>query len=113
MKQVKLKTVVLTNSQLTPGTELDYKREFLRLVEVIPEGATISEMGDLIKIADKLRGLDSDGTLYLEDSEHETLKRKLSIAKFTIIAPEVVEMVNSVNNAVSVEVAHLKAVKAK
>ncbi len=48
MKQVKLIKTKVTNTALNkqqPDFELDYKTEFLRLVEIMPDGITTSQMG--------------------------------------------------------------------
>lgn len=109
MKQIKLIETSITNSNAPADFKLSYKKEFLRLVEIIPEGATASQMGSLIKVSEKLMKCPEDGTLYLEDAEWETLKGKLESAKFNIVAPEIVAMVEVVKKAEDSEAPHLRS----
>jgi len=106
MKSFQLKKTILTNSQ-TDGFELNYRREFLQLVEVIPEGITISQMGTAIKVAEKLRHASDEGKVFLEDAEHEYLLNRLKNNKWKLVGPEIVEMVKVVEDATTEEAPHL------
>ena len=109
MKQIKLITTPITNSQAPADFALNYRNEFLRLVEIAAEGLTVSQMAVAIKVASKLQSTPI-GNLYLEDTEWEYLRGKLSAAKWNFIAPEIVAMVEAVEKAETCEAPHLKAV---
>jgi hypothetical protein len=98
LKQINLIQTPITNTQAPEGFILDYRGELLRIVEVIPEGATASQMGAAISIAKKLQDAPG-GVLVLENSEWEYLKAKVSAARFIFAAPEIVAMVVAVENA--------------
>lgn len=102
MKSIQLKTTAVTNSSLPAGIELSYKKEYLNMLEIAPEGITIGEMGDLIKVIDKLRAADDTGTITLENSEWSALKARVENAKFSFVAQELVDMVSAVTNAADV-----------
>lgn len=111
MKQIQLQVTKLTNSSVPSDFELSYKKEFLRLVEIMPEGVTASQMGTQIKIAAKLQNASEKGKLFLEDAEWEMLKTKVSAAKWNFIAPEIVAMVEAVEKAEEVDTPHLRSVE--
>ena len=109
MKKIQLLSVPVTNSQAAKDFELDYRFEFLRLVEVVPEGITISEMGDAIKIADKLRIAQTGSTVYLEDAEHAYLLNRVKNFRFQLVCREIYDMLESLKNAVTEDAPHLKS----
>lgn len=111
MKVIQLKVTTLTNSSVPADFELNYKKEFLRMIEVMPEGVTASQMGTHIKVASKLQALSEEGKLFLEDAEWMLLKDKLTSAKFNFIAPEIVAMVEAVEKAEEAETPHLRSVE--
>lgn len=102
MKRIKLIKTEIRNTRVPKDFVLDYRTEFLTMIETVPEGMTVSQMGVAIKIADKLHNPDRDH-IYLEDAEWEYLRSKASSWKFGIIAPEIVAMVAAVENAETVE----------
>lgn len=101
MKKIPLLTVTISNHSVPDEFRLSYRHEFLQLVETIPEGVKVSEMAALLAIVEKLNDLDSD-SITLTDSEWTTLRDRLTAAKFTIVAPEIVAMVAAVENATEV-----------
>lgn len=108
MKRLKLITVpVRSNSQVPEDFELSYRKELLRMVEIIPEGATASQMGVAIKVARKLRDTADGCLVFLEDSEHEYLRDKARAFKFTLAAAEIVEMVDAIEQAETCDAPHL------
>lgn len=113
MRAIKLFETTITNSQVPPEFKLSYRKEFLRLVDLIPEGVTAAQMKSALKVSAALSKTPEDGTLYLEDADWEYLKGKISAAKWTFVAPEIVEMVEAVELATEVEAPHLKAVENK
>lgn len=108
MKRIKLISTPLTNTNVPEGFLLDYRREFLRLVELIPEGITAMQMGAAISVARKLQQTEEGGYLLLEEHEWEYLRARLSAAKFTMAAPEIVVMVSAVELAKDVDASHLQ-----
>ena len=115
MKQIKLIKTKVTNTALNkqqPDFELDYKTEFLRLVEIMPDGIQASQMGTAIKVAGKLINTPPGEFLILEDAEMDYLRDRLKAARFQFTAPEVVAMVEAVENAETVTAPHLKSEKA-
>lgn len=109
MKRFKLITTQVTsNSQVPEAFELNYRKEFLRMIEIAPEGTTVSQMGTAIKVAKKLQDTPDDGTVFLEDAEHEYLLGKARAFRFTLIAAEIVEMIEAVEKAETCEAPHLK-----
>lgn len=111
MKKIKLIKTKVTNSQVPEDFELDYKKEFQRIIEIVPDGATVSQMATAIKVAEKLSKTPPESTLWLEDAEQEFLLTKLKGTKFGFVAPEIVAMVEAVEHAETAEAPHLKAVK--
>lgn len=99
MKRITLIETKITNSQTPADFTLDYQREFLRLVEIVPDGITASQMGTAIKLAKKLRDAETGNHLLLEDAEWAYLKDKLTSAKFNFVAAEIVAMVEAVSQA--------------
>jgi hypothetical protein len=98
MKLIKLIQTEITNTQAPVDFLLDYRREFLRLVEIAPEGLTVTQMDVAIKLARKLHNY-GDWEILLEDAEWEYLLNRLKSARFNLVAPEIVEMVKSVEQA--------------
>lgn len=111
MKKIKLIKTKITNSQVPDDFELDYKKEFCRIVEVVPEGCTVSQMAMAIKVAGKLSSTPAGENLILEDAEAEFLSNKLKSAKFAFVAPELVTMVEAVEKAEEFQAPHLKSEK--
>ncbi len=109
MKRIKLIKTAITNSQVPEDFELDYKKEFSRIVEVVPEGCTVSQMATAIKVAGKIASTPAGEDLILEDAETEYLANKLKSAKFAFVAPELVAMVEAVEKAEDVKTPHLKS----
>ena len=60
---------------------------------------TIIEMGIAVRIGDKLRGADIGDDVLLEDAEQEWLASRMKARRFSIVAQEVIEMVEAVANA--------------
>lgn len=115
MKKIKLIKTKVTNAFLSekePDFELDYKKEYSRIVEVVPEGCTVSQMAMAIKVAGKLASTPPGENLILEDAECEFLAGKLKQAKFAFVAPELVTMVEAVEKAEEYTAPHLKSEKA-
>lgn len=108
MKRIKLISTPITNTNAPEGFLLDYRREFLRLVEIISEGITATQMGAAISVARKLQQTWEGDYLLLEEHEWEYLRARLSSAKFTIVAPEIVVMVSAVEFAEDVDAQHLQ-----
>lgn len=111
MKQIILKTVTLQLENLKE--ELSYKKLFLQLVEVFPEGIRASEMGDAISISKKLQNATDDGSIFLENSEHSYLCTRFDNHRFGIAAPEIIEMREALFKAKDVETPHLASVNNK
>ena len=107
MKRIKLVETKITNSQAPADFLLDYRREFLRLVEIVPEGITASQMGSAIRLSKKLQYCAPGNYLYLEDAEWEYLKNKVTTAKFNFVASEIVAMVDAVVQADDAMAPHL------
>ena len=103
MKTIQLKTVTVNNSAVPAGFTLNYRREYLQLLEVAPDGLTVGEMGDLIRVIVKLRALEDDGLLRLEDSEWTAFKARVEKAKFQFVAAEIVDLISAVTNAPTVQ----------
>ncbi|MCI0353075.1 MAG: hypothetical protein L0Z53_26950 [Acidobacteriales bacterium] len=101
MRRIKLIETSVTNSAVPADFRLSYKTEFLRLCEISAEGMTISQMGDAIAVAKKIRDAEIGDTVSLENAEWEFLKSKLQSNRWTLISPEVVEMVKAVEAAES------------
>ena len=112
MKRIKLIKTEISNTQAPADFLLDYRREFLRLVELAPEGLTVSQMDAAIKVARKLFRSETEEIL-LEDAEWKYLLDRLKSARFNLVAPEIVEMVRSVEQASEPEtVEEIKTAKA-
>lgn len=103
MKTIQLKTVTVNNSAVPAGFTLNYRREYLQLLEVAPDGLTVGEMGDLIRVIVKLRALEDDGLLRLEDAEWTAFKARVEKAKFQFVAAEIVDLISAVTNAPTVQ----------
>lgn len=105
MKRIHLKTVKLTNSQLPDNFEFEYKKELLQIIEIVPEGITTSQMASALKIQKKLQN--AVDSIYLEDADWQWLNSKMAAHKWRLIAPEVVEFVESIARAKTEEAPHL------
>lgn len=111
MKAIRLIETPVTNSAAAENFRLNYKKEFLAMVEIVPEGVTTSQMSAAIKVADALRKASIGSLLILEDSEWEHLKGRAEAYKFSLVCPEVVDMVDAVKNAENYEAPHLDSKK--
>ena len=111
MKHIQLKTVTVNNSAVPAGFTLNYRREYLQLLEVAPDGLTVGEMGDLIKVIQKLRAIEDDGLLRLEDAEWNAFKSRVERAKFQFVASEIVDLISTVINAPTVVEAYRQEVE--
>lgn len=108
MKLIKLLSTPITNTNAPEGFLLDYRHEFLRLVELAPEGITATQMGAAIGAARKLQQAQTGDFLLLEGAEWEYLKARLGAAKFSLIAPEIVVMVAAVEMAEDIDAQYLQ-----
>jgi hypothetical protein len=98
MKKIILLQTQITNTQAPADFVLDYRREFLRLIEISPEGMTISQMDMAVKVARKLQD-HGELEILLEDAEWEYLLGRLRAARFNLIAPEIIDMLRAVEGA--------------
>jgi hypothetical protein len=105
MKRIRLKTVPLSNSTLPDGFEFDYKKELLQITEILPEGATISQMSSALKIQKALKN--ANESLYLEDADWQWLKDKVTGNKWRIVAPELVDFEKAITEAATEDAPHL------
>ena len=105
MKRIFLKTVTLSNSNIPDGFEFDYKKELLQIIEVLPEGATISQMSSALKVQAILKN--ASQSFYLEDADWEWLKNKVTANKWRIVAPELVDFEKAITEAVTEDAPHL------
>lgn len=99
MRRIDLITTTITNSQAPADFCLSYRSEFLRLLEIIPEGITATDMVALLDVIRKLQDAKETSTMWLEENEWTTLRDRVKEARFTIVAPQIVEMVNAVTTA--------------
>ncbi len=104
MKRINLKICTVNNSAVPAGFELNYRREYLQLLEVAPDGVTVSEMAKLIRVIDRLKIAEDSGSILLEDADWQTLRERVEAAKFQFVAAEIVELVENVTNAETVTV---------
>lgn len=111
MRSIRLIETPVTNSAAGDQFRLNYKKEFLAMVEIVPEGVTTSQMANAIKIGEALRKTSLDSLLILEDAEWEYLRARAEAHKFSLVCPEVVAMVNAVKNAEQCEAPHLTGEK--
>jgi len=107
LKQIRLITTCITNTQAPEGFLLDYRNEFMRIVEYIAEGLTTSQMGAAIKVAIKLHNAQAGDVLILDDEEWEYLRARVGATKFSFAAPEIVAMVEAVERAETWEAAQI------
>lgn len=111
MKAIRLITTPISNTHADKSFVLNYRKEYLGMVEIIPEGITASQMGAAVKVAEKLRQASDNAMLFLEDSEWEYLKARAEGYKFQIVAAEIIEMVDAVKQAKDADSPHLKGEK--
>ena len=97
MKKIPLIKTAISNTQAPKDFLLDYRLEFLRAVELAPEGIIAAQMRIPINIAFALREAETD--LLLEEPEWNYLCSKLLTSRFPLIAPEIVAMVQAVQEA--------------
>lgn len=96
MKNIKLEVKSVSLPSLASDFTLSYKNEYLRLLDMVPEGVTVVELTDLVNVINKLKAIDDYGILMLQDSEWLALKKRIESAKFNLVAPEVLDMCNAV-----------------
>lgn len=82
---------------------LNYKEQFLRVVEAFDEGATIDTLRKYFDLNAKLRAVDDLGMLELENAEYDLLLAKLKSQKWAFFAMEILAMVDAVEKASSVK----------
>lgn len=111
MKRIFLKTVKLTNSSIPEGFEFDYKKELLQIVEVLPEGATVSQMASALKVQAKLNN--AHESFYLEDADWKWLCDKVSGNKWRFVAPELADFEKAITEAATEDAPHLAQAAAK
>lgn len=99
MKVINLKVVPMLHSSLPSDFILNYKNEYLRLLDVVPEGVTVVELADLVAVINKLKASNDEDTLKLQESEWNALKKRVESTKFNLIAPEILQMCQAVINA--------------
>lgn len=99
MRVIDLKVVPMSHPSLPDDFTLNYKNEYLRLLDVVPEGVTVVELADLVAVISKLKASNDEGTLKLEESEWSAIKKRVESAKFNLIAPEILHMCQAVINA--------------
>lgn len=104
MKRINLKICTVNNSAAPAGFELNYKREYLQLLEVAPDGVTVSEMAKMIRVIKRLKEAPDSGSILLEDADWQTLRERVESAKFQFVAAEIVELVENVTNAETAKV---------
>lgn len=95
MKSITLKTVTVETSN--GPLMLDYRRQFIGLLEYVPEGATVNELAALVGVAQKLAR--SSDSVTLDNEEWHTLKTRIEATKFSIVNQGVVEMIQAVLEA--------------
>lgn len=102
MREIKLKTVILTNSQLQ-GFKFNYRNELLQVIEIIPQGITLPEMTIAIKVQTLLQKAKDDSTIKLDDSEWAWLCKRVMENQWRVIAPEIVTFAEEIKNARVIE----------
>jgi len=112
MRSIKLQKVNLTNSQVPDDFELNYRKELLRLVEIVPEGSTITAMKEALKAQEVLSKASDTALIFLEDSTWEFLRSKVNAEKWRFVAVELVDFNNAINDAKECDAPHLKQEKA-
>lgn len=112
MRSIKLQKVTLTNSQVPDDFEFSYKKELLRLVEIVPEGSTITAMKEALKAQEILSNASGTATIFLEDSTWEFLRAKVNAEKWRFVAKELLDFNNAINDAPECEAPHLRQEKA-
>jgi hypothetical protein len=105
MRRLDLINTAITHSSAPKDFSLSYRTEFLRVLEIIPEGITATNMVALLDVIRKLQDAKETSTVWLEEAEWTTLRDRVKEARFTIVAPQIVEMCNAVVNAPKVETA--------
>lgn len=95
MKSIYLKRVEIETSN--GMIVLDYKTQFVNLLEFVPEGVSINELSTLVSVAQKLRR--ASDSVELDTQEWTTLKSRLEATKFTMVTQEVVDMIRAVTEA--------------
>lgn len=110
MRSIRLTKVKLTNSQVPADFDFSYKAELLRMVEIIPEGSTITAMKEALNAQKVLSKAADDSLIFLEDSTWEFLRGKVNAEKWRFVAAELVDFNNAVNDAKECEAPHLRQV---
>lgn len=108
MKAIKLQKATLSITQEPlQDFEFNYRRELLQIVEIQAEGVTVGQMASALKVQKALKSVSDEGTLFLEDADHEWLKGKVQANKWRFVAPEILDFHNAVCNAKDAEAPHL------
>jgi hypothetical protein len=105
MKRIFFKTVGLSNSQLPAEFEFDYRKELLQIIEIVPEGLTVSAMSSALKVQKALSN--AIESVYLEDADWEWLKGKVQVHKWRFVASEIVDFEKAITEAETAESPHL------
>lgn len=111
MRSIKLQKTRLTNSQVPEDFEFNYRKELLRLVEILPEGAAITAMKEALKAQEILSSASDEATIFFEDSTWEFVRAKVNAEKWRFVAKELVAFNNAINDAPECEAPHLKQEK--
>lgn len=90
---LKIVTVETVNGPIT----IDYRRQFISLLEYVPEGATVLELSLLVSVAQKLNR--ASDVVTLDESEWTVLKQRLEATKFNIVNQGVLDMVRAILDA--------------
>lgn len=113
MRSIRLKEVPVKSSQVQTTSQegfiLKYREEYLRMVEIHPEGITVPQMKSAIRVIDALQKAGTDSLLVLEDADWEYLKTRAENHKFGLAAAELVEMVEAVTNAEKYDAPHKRS----
>lgn len=76
-----------------PHIILDYKAELLRLCRVSTEGITVNEMPNYLQLAQHIEN--ASEYLELDVNEHAFLLHRLYTSRWNLIAPEILEFVET------------------
>lgn len=98
MKSIDLKQV--TVETVNGPVILDYRRQFIGMLEYVPEGATVNELAALVGVAQKLTR--ASDIVTLDNDEWKILKARIEATKFSVVNQGVVEMIQAVTEATEV-----------
>lgn len=99
MRSIKLIETTVTSSQVPDGFKLNYKMELLRMCELIPEGISFAQMNSGLRVVAKLNEGKVGDTIYLEDADYLWLKGRAEKQTYTLLCPEIMEMLRAVIEA--------------